>query len=519
MASASSSSSSARGSAPAPGSGGAVMPVGGIPPAASTDPNIHFDQTSGKWQWEDPNTGEEWEYEEEMQKWRRVVDDDQVRQQQDAYSVRGVDEETPAQAEMRRLQKRKRKANDEGATDPNDVEGEPTSTTEPLNEDGSRVEGAQEQREAKAAKKQQGSKPPRQRVNSSVFLSRLPLDATVDEIHSVFSRYGIISEDNDGTPRVKLYHDTATGLFKGEALVTYFKPESCELAINLLDGTSLRAAMGQTKPEMNVQMAEWSPTANKDAGGAKAQDSTGAANREAGGQNGSAQPANAAATSSSDKAAESASRPPRTESDKRKAAKRFARLNDRLQGWESDSDEEQASALTAAGIRAGYVHPTSRLVILKHMFTLIELEEDPTLLLDLKSDVREECETMGNVTSVNLYDEEPEGVMTVKFKYPEDARECVKRMDGRYFAQRRVEASLAEGRKVRFRRSGRERDADLDDADDDDDDDDDDRGGHKGQGNKSGGDGGGGDNGSSRQTQRQDDFGDWLEAGGDDDGS
>lgn len=38
------------------------------------------------------------------------------------------------------------------------------------------------------------------------------------------------------------------------------------------------------------------------------------------------------------------------------------------------------------------------------MFTLKELEEDATLLLDLKEDVREECETIGEVTNVTLYD-------------------------------------------------------------------------------------------------------------------
>lgn len=38
------------------------------------------------------------------------------------------------------------------------------------------------------------------------------------------------------------------------------------------------------------------------------------------------------------------------------------------------------------------------------MFTLKELDEDATLLLDLKEDVREECETLGIVTNVTLYD-------------------------------------------------------------------------------------------------------------------
>jgi HIV Tat-specific factor 1 len=46
----------------------------------------------------------------------------------------------------------------------------------------------------------------------------------------------------------------------------------------------------------------------------------------------------------------------------------------------------------------------SRVVVLKYMFTLNELAEDASLLLDLKEDVREECSTLGDVTNVVLYD-------------------------------------------------------------------------------------------------------------------
>jgi HIV Tat-specific factor 1 len=85
----------------------------------------------------------------------------------------------------------------------------------------------------------------------------------------------------------------------------------------------------------------------------------------------------------------------------------------------------------------------SRVVVLKHMFTLKELDEEPSLLLDLKEDVREECETLGEVTNVVLYDvgddaspfscfsltkrlqKEPDGVMTVKFRDPISAQACV----------------------------------------------------------------------------------------------
>lgn len=53
------------------------------------------------------------------------------------------------------------------------------------------------------------------------------------------------------------------------------------------------------------------------------------------------------------------------------------------------------------------INKNSRVVVLKHMFTLKELAEDSTLLLDLKEDVREECSSLGEVTNVVLYDVSP----------------------------------------------------------------------------------------------------------------
>jgi len=47
---------------------------------------------------------------------------------------------------------------------------------------------------------------------------------------------------------------------------------------------------------------------------------------------------------------------------------------------------------------------SSRVVVLKHMFSVEDLEKDASLMLDLKEDVREECSTLGEVTNVVLYD-------------------------------------------------------------------------------------------------------------------
>ena len=83
----------------------------------------------------------------------------------------------------------------------------------------------------------------------------------------------------------------------------------------------------------------------------------------------------------------------------------------------------------------------SRVAVLRYMFTLQELKDDPLLLLELKEDVREEAENLGDVTNVVLYDVssyfsqldaklkrlqlEPEGIMTVKFRDPISAQACV----------------------------------------------------------------------------------------------
>ena len=73
-----------------------------------------------------------------------------------------------------------------------------------------------------------------------------------------------------------------------------------------------------------------------------------------------------------------------------------------MEDW--DSDDELGPALTAPGGFSNQAAKSGRVVVLKHMFTLDELEEDPSLLLDLKEDVREECAALEDVTNVVLYD-------------------------------------------------------------------------------------------------------------------
>lgn len=96
-------------------------------------------------------------------------------------------------------------------------------------------------------------------------MTSLPPDVTVQEVHDVFSKCGVIAEEIDrGRPRVKLY-TSDDGSFKGDALIVYFRAESVDLAIQMLDDTDFR--LGQPAPtgKMKVAAADFSYKTQKDA--------------------------------------------------------------------------------------------------------------------------------------------------------------------------------------------------------------------------------------------------------------
>lgn len=71
--------------------------------------------------------------------------------------------------------------------------------------------------------------------------------------------------------------------------------------------------------------------------------------------------------------------------------------------WHSDSDSDDYGAPTGGAPKPGE-NRNNRVVVLKGMFLLEDLEKEPGLLIELKEDVREEASTLGEVTSVILYD-------------------------------------------------------------------------------------------------------------------
>jgi len=81
----------------------------------------------------------------------------------------------------------------------------------------------------------------------------------------VFSKCGVIAEEIDsGKPRIKMYEDDQ-GQFKGDALVVYFRPESVNLAIQMLDDSDFRLGTDGPSGKMRVQAADFSYKSQQEA--------------------------------------------------------------------------------------------------------------------------------------------------------------------------------------------------------------------------------------------------------------
>ncbi|ORX39047.1 hypothetical protein BD324DRAFT_649140 [Kockovaella imperatae] len=378
------------------------------------DPRVHIDKLSGRYQYEDDETGQEFEWSEPAKAWVPVIDEDQWKQQQAAYSVAGVDESTPANAVLAREERIASKRKKDPAAPKVNARASSSKTQAPA----------------------QPSAP----KNTAVWVTNLPPDTTPEKLASVFSKAGVLMIGDDGEPRIKMYHDD-DGRFRGEALVMYFKEGSVSLAITLLDDTELELGAGHGT--MKVREAQY---------GSGAQDTTssGAGASGSNGQNKAESSSTLAQNGTENGEAKKKKRGPTAE-EKQRMTKRIRRMQDKLT-WHSDSDSDDAGAPAEGAPKPG-ANRMNRVVVLKGMFVPADLEKNPALLLELKEDVRDEAETLGTVTAVTLYDKEEDGVMTIKFAEAVSAEACVLKMNGRFFDGRKIYAGIYGGRE-RYRKSG-----------------------------------------------------------------
>uniref|UniRef100_A0A1D1ZUN1 Splicing factor U2AF-associated protein 2 n=2 Tax=Auxenochlorella protothecoides TaxID=3075 RepID=A0A1D1ZUN1_AUXPR len=218
--------------------------------------------------------------------------------------------------------------------------------------------------------------------NTSVYVTGLPEDVTLAEMVETFSKCGIIKEDDQRQPRIKIYQDS-NGMPKGDGLVTFLKEPSVDLAVQLLDGVAFRYGL----QNMTVSPAKFELKGE----GFKPKQSAG---------------------------------------NKKRKKKVLESLEKQALTWDGFDDK---------------LAPTQVTVIIKHMFTIDEILENPLYSEEIERDVLAEAGRLGRVEKVKVYKGNPDGVVSIKFATGEAADKCVKLMEGRFFARRRLAAFMWDG--------------------------------------------------------------------------
>lgn len=220
--------------------------------------------------------------------------------------------------------------------------------------------------------------------NTSVYIEGLPLDTSVEEVAEVFSKCGVIKVDADTRgPRIKLYKNKETGQPQGDGLVTYLKAPSVQLAIDILDGTSLRLG---GKEVMKVAGAKFEQKGDT-------------------------------YITQNNKVS------------KKRKKQIVEMLEKKALGWSGFDDRLRPEMVT---------------VVLKNMFSPEELHCE-NLVSELEEDVASECGKFGPIAKVRVFETNPEGVVVVKFQDPKNCQECIKALQGRWFGGRQIKAEVWDG--------------------------------------------------------------------------
>eukprot|EP00984_Skeletonema_dohrnii_P004638 scaffold1636_cov103-Skeletonema_dohrnii-CCMP3373.AAC.4 len=260
-----------------------------------------------------------------------------------------------------------------------------------------------------------------------IYVTGLPLDTTEEELSKYFSKVGIIDIDPESLkPKIKLYrhkkkqlqtcvsgeengHGSGGGELKGDASICYARPESVELALQILDENLFRDGA-----ILSVQRAKF-----EQHGSTFDMDKSGGNNGGVGGKR-------------------------RIISESKRRVARLAAIQ--AVGW-----DESENGRIAGGLKG------LRIIVLMNMFDPRELEHDDddnngdensgdTRLRALEREIHTECEEIGTVEKITIFSKHPAGVVIVKFVKPNDASDAVKAFNGKVRGNgRKVEASFWDG--------------------------------------------------------------------------
>lgn len=245
------------------------------------------------------------------------------------------------------------------------------------------------ERKRQSRKRAREAKRLRSQVNTSVYVTGVPLDAGEEELAAHFAKCGILQPNPDtGRPRIKIYAGE-NGCPKGDVLITYAMAPSVDNALMILDGAPLRAGGGP------LHVAKASFSHKKDGN----------------------DPSNDSRVREGDGAAES---------DKR-----------RRKGLRSKAIVEEALSWADEGKQGSN---SQRMVVLKNVFDAGNADYEI-----VRADMDEGCGACGVVEKITVFERSAEGVVAVKFSTLEACVKCIEVMNGRWYDGRRLTAEFYDG--------------------------------------------------------------------------
>lgn len=219
--------------------------------------------------------------------------------------------------------------------------------------------------------------------NNKIYVSGLPADVTEKELVDFVQKCGLIEKDiQTGKMKIKIYRD-ADGRVKGDALCTYIKIESVDLALNFLDGGRLRDSTVRVERAKFTLKGQYDPTK-------------------------------------------------KPKKRKKRELEKMKKKQEGLFDWRPDQ---------LRGERA----KNENVVVLKRLFKPAQFDAEPALLLEYQADLRDECSKFGHVKKVIIYDRNEEGAAQIFFRTPEEADLCIEKLHGRWFAGQKITAETWDG--------------------------------------------------------------------------